>query len=122
LRNKLKDKSLYHLFPTGDNWDFVIPGSLEEISGAIPVDYELDRKPKFEIVSFDGCSTPLVQIDIATNLEYEYIKDLFPEGIHLDDIKSVWVYLKSNYSFDVCLVLNEAGRGWTKFFKDHRLD
>ncbi len=121
LRDELKSLCLYHLFPSSEPWDFIIPGFLDEITNNIDINYNIERKPKFEIVSFDDSSTPIFQIDVSTDLRYEQIKHLFPEAINLDDIKASWVYLKSNYYFDVCLVLNEKSSGWTNFFKDSRL-
>ncbi len=78
LRNKLKSMCLYHLFPTGEPWDFIISGKPDEISSLEPVDYDQSRKPKFEIVSFNNSSTPLIQIDIAVNSTYIELQRIFP--------------------------------------------
>jgi hypothetical protein len=122
LRDKLKSSCLYYLFPTGETRDFIIPGTKNEILQQKPVDYTLTRKPKFELVSFEGSSMPLVQIDLAVDSKYSYFKKIFPEAILFDDIKSAWVYLKTEYYFDICIVLNESSKhDWGKFFIKSRL-
>ena len=68
LRNRLKQVCLYHLFLTGEPWDFIIPGELAKIRKLDAIDYNQIRRPKFEIVSFDRASTPLVQIDLSVPL------------------------------------------------------
>lgn len=121
LRSLLKTKCLYHTFPNGEPWDFILPGTLAEVGGAKPIDYIQIRKPKFEIVSFTNCSKPLVQIDMAFATSYEKLARLFPEGILLPDVKSVWVYLQNPYDIDVCLVLNKAKGDWSNYFRESRL-
>ncbi len=121
LQNLLKTKCLYHTFPSGEPWDFILPGTQAEVKGTKPIDYIQIRKPKFEIVSFVNCSRPLVQIDIAFATSYEKLARLFPEGILLPDVKSVWVYLQNPYNIDVCLVLNRAKGDWSSYFKGFRL-
>ncbi len=59
LREKLAGGCLYHRYPSGEPWDFILPGDPDEISGRRPVDYSKTRRPKFELVSFDRASTPL---------------------------------------------------------------
>ena len=122
LRNRLKANCLYHCFPTGEPWDFIIPGELAEIKKRKAIDYSQIRKPKFEIVSFDKASTPLIQIDIAINLKYTEFKPLFPEALDGQNMKNIWIYINSPYDVDICLVLNEYVEGdWSHFFKGHRL-
>lgn len=122
MRNLLKDKCLYHTFPTGEPWDFILPGTKAEVAGKKPVNYRVVRKPKFEIVSFSNCSTPLVQIDISTTLSYTKLRKLFPEAIHESEAKSVWVYLENPYGIDICLVFNKARKtDWSNLFRDSRL-
>jgi len=118
IRQKIKNKCLYHLFPTGENWDFIIPGFKEEILENKKIDYKLTRKPKFEIVSFDICSTPLVQFDVSLAYKYEELVKIFPEAIHVDELRNMWVYLKNPYGIDICLVLNELkDEDWSAFFE-----
>lgn len=122
LRNILKDQCLYHTFPSGEPWDFILPGSVEEISGQIAVDYTKVRKPKFEIVSFTNCSKPLVQTELDIDLQYSQIVELFPEGIAIEEARNVWVYLLNPYIVDICLVLNEKTRDdWSDYFQNSRL-
>jgi hypothetical protein len=121
LRDQLKTKCLYHTFPSGEPWDFILPGTQAEVEGKKPIDYIQIRKPKFEIVSFANCSKPLVQIDLAFATPYEKLARLFPEGILLPDVKSVWVYLQNPYGIDVCLVLNRAKGDWSNYFRKSRL-
>lgn len=90
LRQLLKDKCLYHEFPKAladEPWDFILPGSIKEISGEEIIDYHKNRKPKIEIVSFSKSSTPLIQIDIQLNAKYEDLIKLFPEAINDSDLK-----------------------------------
>jgi hypothetical protein len=122
LRNRLKTTCLYHLFPTGEDWDFIIPGELAEITKIKAIDYSKIRKPKFEIVSFEKASTPLIQFDISLNIEYVKFSLLFPEGINDHKMKNTWVYIRNDFDIDICLVLNESkGDDWASFFGGHRL-
>jgi len=122
LREYLHSRCLYHKFPTGEPWDFIIPGETNEIAGHRAVDYARIRKPKFEIVSFDKASIPLIQIDIAVNVKYETFAELFPESLKDMEFRNIWVYLENPYPIDICLVLNEFADGdWSDFFKDCRL-
>lgn len=122
IRNLLREKCLYHTFPNGEPWDFILPGTKAEVSGKKPVNYRLVRKPKFELVSFSNCSIPLVQIDVGTTLSYTKLVKLFPEGIHESEAKSVWVYLENPFGIDVCLVFNKAKKtDWSILFRDSRL-
>ena len=121
LRNEFKNECLYHQFPSGEPWDFILPGSTKEISGA-DIDYSATRKPKLEIVSFDGCSTPIIQIDFSVNATYNEIVSTFPEGINDDNLHNVWVYVQNPYSIDICFVVNEPVEGdWSDFFEGSRL-
>ena len=121
VQNLLKSKCLYHTFPSGEPWDFILPGTQNEVEGKHPIDYMQIRKPKFELVSFANCSRPLVQIDIGFATSYDKLARLFPEGILLPDIKSVWVYLENPYNIDICLVLNRAKGDWSSYFRGSRL-
>ncbi len=121
LREELKASCLYHLFPSGEPWDFVIPGTKEEINGAA-VDYSKIRKPKFEIVSFSNCSKPLIQIDFSVKANYGEIKSMFPEGLHDDNLHNVWVYIQNPYGIDICFVVNEPTEGdWSEYFSESRI-
>ena len=125
LREKLKDACLYHTFPKHIEdapWDFIIPGTREEIERSVEVDYHQTRKPKFEIVSFDSASTPLIQIDIQVKGHFEDFAKAFPEAIHIPEIKNVWVYIKNDFGIDVCFVVNEnADKDWSYEFRNERL-
>ena len=123
LRNRLNANCLYYCFPTGEPWDFIIPGEVVEINKMKSIDYSQTRKPKFEIVSFENASTPLIQIDIAINLKYSKFRLLFPEALDNQNMKNVWLYLANSYNVDICMVLNEYAEGdWSHFFKGHRLE
>ena len=82
LREELSSRCLYHRFPTGEPWDFIIPGDHDEIADRMAVDYTKVRRPKFELVSFDKTSTPLIQLDISVNASYERFAPLFPESLN----------------------------------------
>ncbi|MBE3117944.1 MAG: hypothetical protein IMZ50_04210 [Candidatus Atribacteria bacterium] len=122
LREHLSSRCLYHKFPTGEPWDFIIPGNAHEIAHRKDVDYARIRKPKFEVVSFDKASTPLIQFDIAVNVNYETFAQLFPESLNDPELRNIWVYLENPYTMDVCLVINEFTDGdWSDYFKECRL-
>ena len=125
LREKLKDACLYHTFPKhleDAPWDFIIPGTKEEINRSVSIDYQKTRKPKIEIVSFENSSTPLIQIDIQLQAKYEDLVKVFPEAIHVPEIRNMWIYLKNNFGIDICFVLNEASENdWSYQFKNERL-
>jgi hypothetical protein len=122
LRQELSARCLYHRFPTGEPWDFIIPGDKEEIAKRKDIDYNTVRRPKFELVSFDNASTPLIQFDVGVNASYERFVALFPEALNDPEFRNVWIYLESPYPVDVCLVLNEfTERDWSDFFQGCRL-
>ncbi len=121
LRERLSNACLYHRFPTGEAWDFIIPGSLEEVRGAA-IDYSIPRTPKFELVSFEKCSRPLVQLDVSTPASYETLAALFPESLKDPGIGNIWVYLENGLTIDLCLVLNPVSeKDWSTYFKGYRL-
>ncbi|HUV47244.1 MAG TPA: hypothetical protein VMW29_03860 [Candidatus Bathyarchaeia archaeon] len=122
LRKILKKKCLYHLFSAKKNWDFIIPGTIKEILGEVKIEYNEIRKPKFEIVSFENSSMPLVQFDVAINKPYEELALIFPEAILCPGQKNLWVYLTNSTGIDICLVLNEKRKpDWSNFFRNKKL-
>lgn len=122
LREKLLTKCLYHHFPSGEPWDFIIPGELDEIYGHKKMDYTRVRRPKFEAVSFDKDSTPLVQFDLHFDSSYEKLEKLFPEALVDPELRNIWIYLKNPYGIDVCIVANESsGSDWSNFFDGSRI-
>jgi len=122
LRRNFSSKCLYHKFPTGEPWDFIIPGTINEILMLDKVDYSKTRKPKFEIVSFDASSTPLIQFDMQCNKKYEAFSRIFPESIHDNQFKNIWIYVENPYNVDICFVLNETSNSdWSSYFKDSRI-
>ncbi len=122
LRERLRDSCLYHLYPSGEPWDFILPGDVEEIAGRKVVDYSKIRKPKFELVSFHNASTPLIQLDVSVNLRYEEFSRLFPEALNDPEFRNIWLYLEKPYQVDVCLVINETEEGdWSDYFQEHGL-
>jgi hypothetical protein len=122
LREILSPRCLYHRYPTGEPWDFIIPGDVDEITGGKPVDYAQVRRPKFELVSFDGASTPLIQFDIGAKADYDTFAALFPESLHDPEFRNIWVYLETRYTIDVCLVINEfTEQDWSGLFRGCRL-
>jgi hypothetical protein len=122
LQSNLKNKALYHLYPTGEPWDFIIPGTKEEISNMSVIDYTKNRKPKFELVSFEKSSTPLIQIDISVDGSHSEIKKRFPKALHVDELSQSWVYITNPLGIDICFVLNEQKNSdWSDFFALSRL-
>lgn len=123
LREQLSSRCLYHSFPTGEPWDFIIPGDSDEISYCRAVDYSRVRRPKFELVTFGNASTPLVQLDVSVDVEYEDFSQLFPESLNDPRFRNIWVYLETPYTIDVCLVINrfDKERDWGGFFEGFRL-
>jgi hypothetical protein len=122
LRQYLSSRCLYHRYPTGEPWDFILPADEQEITGHKEVDYSVVRKPKFELVSFEKASTPLVQFDLSVNAGFEKFSELFPEALIDPEFKNVWVYLDNPYQVDVCLVINEHGANdWSNYFKGDRI-
>ena len=122
LREKLASKCLYHTFPTGEAWDFIIPGDKDEIARRKAVDYSRVRRPKFEVVSFDKSSTPLIQLDLQFDASYERLLGLFPEALNDPEIRNLWIYLENPYGLDICLVANEDDEhDWSGFFEGSRI-
>lgn len=123
LREQLAPVSLYHGFPSGEPWDFILPATPAEIGRQVAVDYAAIRRPKFELVSFENASTPLVQLDVGVALPYEQTRALFPEALDDPALRNMWVYLESPYAIDVCLVLNEwtGESDWCDYFARTRM-
>jgi len=122
LRQKLSSLCLYHAYPTGEPWDFILPGDIDEIATRKTVDYSKVRRPKFELVSFGNASTPLIQFDIGVNVGYDKFLSLFPESLNDPEFRNIWIYLETPYAVDVCLVLNEFNESdWSDYFKGFRL-
>jgi hypothetical protein len=122
LRGKLAGACLYHRYPSGEPWDFILPGDPDEISGRKPIDYAKTRRPKFEMVSFDGASTPLIQIDIQVEDRFESFVRQFPEALADAQFRNIWIYLENPFSIDVCLVVNEISPAdWSGHFRGCRL-
>jgi hypothetical protein len=121
-REKLAAGCLYHKYPTGEPWDFILPGDEEEITGRKSIDYSKIRRPKFELVSFAGASTPLIQIDVGLDERFENFSPLFPEALIDPAFRNFWIYLDSPFPVDVCLVINEhSEKDWSALFNGHRL-
>lgn len=122
LRKLLAPASAYYLFPTGEHWDFILPANEQEIQSG-NINLTKDRHPKFEIVSFDMTSTPLIQIDCAVRQPYELIKQTFPEGIPEDNLQDTWVAIRNPYGIDIFFVIGELKeKDWSPFFEGHRLE
>jgi hypothetical protein len=86
------------------------------------VDYSRIRRPKFEVVSFEKSSIPLVQFDIQLNASYETLLKLFPEALNAPNLRNLWIYLENPYGIDVCVVANPySEEDWSDFFKNSRL-
>lgn len=121
LRTRLSDSSAYYRFPTGEYWDFILPATRHEIESGT-IDLALVRRPKLELVSFEKASTPIIQIDCITTIEYSKLKKMFPEAIADDELFNIWVYVENSYGVDICFVLNgPREQDWSSFFKGHRL-
>jgi hypothetical protein len=122
LREKLAAACLYHRYPTGEPWDFILPGDLDEMAGRKTLDYGRVRRPKFELVSFDKASTPIIQIDLGVNGRYEDFVRWFPEALADPAFRNIWIYLENPHAIDICLVINEYSQGdWSGLFYGHRL-
>lgn len=116
-RKNLSKKSLYFLNTTGENWDFIIPATASEITSK-ELDYKPIRRTKFEIVSLDYTSTPIIQFDISVKENFDQIKELFPEGYPDNFLKNVWVYIDNPYGLYICAVIGHRGKAdWYRFLK-----
>jgi hypothetical protein len=121
VRARLNRICLYHSFPSGEPWDFILPGQLSEIRRRKATDYHLVRRPKFEMVSFDKASTPLIQIEAMTNKAFGELRSLFPRGLADEKVHNLWLYIDNPLGIDLCLVLNEPSEAdWSELFKGHR--
>ena len=121
LREKLKDVCFYHHFPDNLPWDFIFPADFDEIL-MDDLDYEKEHRPKFELVSFDVCSRPLIQFDFMVNKTYQELKELFPESLFEEELEKVWLYIKNPSPVDICLVMGSMTDGdWGHIFKGCRI-
>jgi hypothetical protein len=122
LRERLSTACLYHRYLSGEYWDFILPGNTEEINQQKATDYSTTRRPKFELVSFDITSTPLIQLDLWTNTSFDNLSRLFPEGLSDPDYQNIWLYLQNPYTMDICLVLNDwSDHDWSGYFTGCRI-
>lgn len=122
LRNVLKNQCAYFLWPENEPWDFIIPATQKEIKNPSMMDMNTIRQPKFEIVSIDKVSKPIIQVDFGIKESYELLKDKFPEGLFSDELENVWVYIKNDLGIDICFVINaQADSDWSEFFSNSRL-
>ena len=123
LRKALSLKSFYHTYPTGEPWDFILPATTDEIIGNQKANYKKIRKPKFEIVSFNKSSIPIIQFDVCCSIKKESLKTYFPEGIYDEHLHNSWIYLKNPTQIDICLVIGEDYEGdWSNYFENYRLN
>ena len=121
LRQQLKSKTAYYRFPSGEGWDFILPATKSELK-TNNVDLSIERRPKLELVSFEKSSTPIIQIDCITTIEYARLKEIFPEAIFVDELSNVWVYINNNFGVDICFVLNgPSNSDWSTYFEGFRL-
>lgn len=121
LRRSMSPLCAYYRFPTGEEWDFILPATVLEVESG-NMDLSVERRPKLEIVSFDKTSTPLMQIDFSVEQSFEEIQRLFPEGIADTRLKNVWVYAENPYDIDICFVIGQSNSyDWSSFFDGHRL-
>lgn len=122
VREQISGGSAYFRFPTGELWDFILPATSDEITNQADIDLNMVRRPKFELVTMDHVSTPIIQFDIGVDSSFEEIIRLFPEGIRDDSLKNVWVYVENPYQIDLCLVIGAADPGdWSSFFAGNRV-
>jgi hypothetical protein len=120
LRNFVSHDTLYHTFPSGEPWDFIIPATTLEIKTG-KLDYSIERKPKLEVVSFNKCSKPIIQFDVCCTLNSASFIEIFPEGLYDNNLNNIWIYIKNPYNIDLCIVINEAYEGdWSNFFSNAR--
>lgn len=121
LRKRLKSKTAYYRFPSGEDWDFILPAAKDELK-TNNVDLSIARRPKLELVSFEKSSTPIIQIDCITTIDYAKLKKLFPEAIFVDELSNVWVYISNNFGVDICFVLNgPSNSDWSTYFSGWRI-
>ena len=85
--NKLASNCNLYRYPTGDDWPFVLPATVEEYAHDIK-DFPVGREPKFELVYDTFSPVPTIQIDIETDLLRSEIEQLFPEpyGVSFPDL------------------------------------
>jgi len=122
LRTELQESCLYYQYPTGEPWDFILPGTNEEIASLEEPDYSVIRRPKFELVTSTHSSRPLIQLEVLVQGRYEDLAPLFPEAMDVPELRDVWINTVSPYDLDLYLVLNGYHEGdWSAFFKGNRL-
>lgn len=123
LRNILPRHCAYHLWPTKEDWDFILPATEEEISSQSALDHPIVRRPKFEIVSISKVSKPIIQFEFYVhNKSFEELTELFPEAIAVENPGNVWVYIQNPTDVDICFVLNVySDSDWSEFLKNNRI-
>ncbi len=122
LRNILPQHCAYHLWPTKEDWDFILPATEKEIGSRSQLDCSVIRRPKFEIVSIQKVSTPIIQFEFLVHKSFKELAKLFPEAIAVENPGNVWVYIKNSIDVDICFVLNEYRDGdWGEYLKGTRI-
>lgn len=91
FKQSIAARSNLYNYPTGEEWPFIIPASLQEFNGRIENE-SLNRNPKFEIVYSKYNPQPVIQIDLATTFTKKEIFKLFPDpyGISFDGLEDVF--------------------------------
>ena len=102
----LARQGAYYKLDTSDPLvGFIIPATAGEIASGQELSFTKPRTPKFEIVSLDKVSTPIVQFDVSLGNRQVDLAALFPEGIYDRKLDNVWVYLSNPYNLDICFVI-----------------
>jgi len=121
LRKVLPQHCAYYLWPTNEDWDFIIPATEDEISSRAELDYSIVRRPKFEIVSIRKVSTPIIQFEFLVHNTFKELVKLFPEAIVVENPGNVWVYIQNPTGVDICFVLNVYHDGdWGGYLEGNR--
>ena len=91
LLNIIGKTSALYQYPTGEEWLFVIPATVDELHTDITY-FIGGREPRFELVYDPSASQPTIQVSVETDFSRSEIEALFPApfGITLPDLGDIF--------------------------------
>ena len=89
----------FHHYPTGEDWDFILPSSRAEWKNGLS-DFRPGREPKWEFVYDVYTQIPVIQLCIETKLTQKALCQLLPEpyGITYKGLPFRTVFIRTPWS------------------------
>jgi hypothetical protein len=120
LVRKLAAATTMYRYPTGEQWPFILPSTVEELATDIH-DFVVGREPRFELVHDPWCRRTTWQFALWTTLARSELENLFPApvGIALPGLEEIFrtVYIQSPWPdleirLDLCFRVDDGQSAW----------